>query len=356
MALQYNYGICTNRDMDGEGNPCPLCTNKEKQKVMSTHDFVCRECGEKLTKVGGGPGDDGKWKYVAIAAGAVALIGGGGYGIYSVMGKSSPEGIVLNHTEKTLFVGDKDTLKATITPEGCEGVFEWKTSKSGPLSVSADGVVTAEKEGNGKVRVLLEGVDGIKAVCEYTVKAKDGADGEQPGGADVKVDELKAEVSSVVLTSGETQQLKVNVQPATSTATVAWQTSDASVATVSDTGLLTALKTGKATVTATAGDKSCTVSVAVAAEKVPAGGGKTTTVKNGVGRVSLGYGSYYGELKNGVPHGHGTITYSKYTRIVNSKDFYAQRGDKFEGEFRNGKISGGIGYWHHDGDITTVRP
>lgn len=295
MALQYNYGICTNRDMDGEGNPCPLCTSKEKQKVMSTHDFVCRECGEKLTKVVGDPGGDGKWKYVAIAAGAVAVLGGGGYGLYSAFGKSSPEGIMLNHTQKTLFVGEKDTLKATITPEGCEGKLAWKTSMDGTLTV-ADGIVTANKEGKGNVRVVLEGEDGIKAVCEYTVKVKD---------------------ERVV------EPVGVDDTPVESTAT---------------------------------GDKSNTVSVKVADKKKGGDGGGSKVVKDGVGRVSLGYGSYYGELKNGVPHGHGTITYTRSTRIVNSKDFQAQSGDKFEGEFRNGKISGGMGYWYHNGDITAVKP
>ena len=296
MALQYNYGICTNRDMDGEGNPCPLCTSKEKQKVMSTHDFVCRECGEKLTKVVGDPGGDGKWKYVAIAAGAVAVLGGGGYGLYSAFGKSSPEGIMLNHTQKTLFVGEKDTLKATITPEGCEGKLAWKTSMDGTLTV-ADGIVTANKEGKGNVRVVLEGEDGIKAVCEYTVKVKDERVVEPVGVDDTSVE---------------------------STAT---------------------------------GDKGSTEGVKVADKnKNKGGGGGPKVVKDGVGRVNLGYGSYYGELKNGVPHGHGTITYTRSTRIVNSKDFQAQRGDKFEGEFRNGKISGGMGYWYHNGDITAVRP
>lgn len=296
MALQYNYGICTNRDMDGEGNPCPLCTSKEKQKVMSTHDFVCRECGEKLTKVVGDPGGDGKWKYVAIAAGAVAVLGGGGYGLYSAFGKSSPEGIMLNHTQKTLFVGEKDTLKATITPEGCEGKLTWKTSMDGKLSVE-DGIVTANKEGKGNVRVVLEGEDGIKAVCEYTVKVKDERVVEPVGVDDTSVE---------------------------STAT---------------------------------GDKGSTEGVKVADKnKNKGGGGGSKVVKDGVGRVNLGYGSYYGELKNGVPHGHGTITYTRSTRIVNSKDFQAQRGDKFEGEFRNGKISGGMGYWYHNGDITAVKP
>ena len=79
-------------------------------------------------------------------------------------------------------------------------------------------------------------------------------------------------------------------------------------------------------------------------------------VKNGSGSVNLGYGKYVGELKDGKPHGHGTITYTKSHQIVSSKDFLANPGDKFEGEFRDGRISGGIGYWYHDGDITAIKP
>ena len=79
-------------------------------------------------------------------------------------------------------------------------------------------------------------------------------------------------------------------------------------------------------------------------------------VKNGAGSVNLGYGKYVGDLKDGKPHGHGTITYTKSHQIVSSKDFVANPGDKFEGEFRDGRISGGIGYWYHDGDITAIKP
>lgn len=79
-------------------------------------------------------------------------------------------------------------------------------------------------------------------------------------------------------------------------------------------------------------------------------------VKNGSGSVNLGYGKYVGDLKDGKPHGHGTITYTKSHQIISSKDFVANPGDKFEGEFRDGRISGGIGYWYHDGDITAIKP
>lgn len=76
---------------------------------------------------------------------------------------------------------------------------------------------------------------------------------------------------------------------------------------------------------------------------------------NGRGKVNLGYGIYEGDLKNGQPHGYGTITYTQQHKIVSSKDFIANPGDTFEGDFRDGRISG-QGYWTHDGNQTVVKP
>ena len=84
-------------------------------------------------------------------------------------------------------------------------------------------------------------------------------------------------------------------------------------------------------------------------------GGKDES-KGGVrkGAVNPPYGSYTGDLKNGKPHGYGTINYTVIHRIVSSKDFVANPGDTFEGEFRDGQISG-IGYWKHDGNTTAIK-
>lgn len=79
-------------------------------------------------------------------------------------------------------------------------------------------------------------------------------------------------------------------------------------------------------------------------------------IKDGYGTVNLGYGVYTGDLKNGKPHGHGRIKYSQRHKIVNSKDFVANPGDEFEGDFRDGRVSGGIGYWYHDGNQTAIKP
>lgn len=75
----------------------------------------------------------------------------------------------------------------------------------------------------------------------------------------------------------------------------------------------------------------------------------------GRGTIKLSYGSYTGDLKNGKPHGYGVITYTKSQKIVPSKKFVANPGDKFEGDFRDGKISG-LGYWIHEGNKTVVKP
>ena len=76
----------------------------------------------------------------------------------------------------------------------------------------------------------------------------------------------------------------------------------------------------------------------------------------GRGTVDLGYGIYTGELKNGVPHGHGVIKYTQKHKIVSSKDFVANPGDEFEADFRDGRVSGNIGYWSHDGNKTAIKP
>ena len=68
--------------------------------------------------------------------------------------------------------------------------------------------------------------------------------------------------------TGQTQQLTATLTPAESTDTVSWSSSNTSVATVSDTGLVTGVALGSATITATAGNVSATCSVLISAVTV----------------------------------------------------------------------------------------
>lgn len=86
-------------------------------------------------------------------------------------------------------------------------------------------------------------------------------------------------------------------------------------------------------------------------EKGPKDGGNSgpsPTSKN------LGYGKYEGAMKNGQPHGTGTIFYTTRHQVVPSKDIYAESGDYVTGQFRDGKLISG--HLHHkDGNQEFVQ-
>lgn len=90
---------------------------------------------------------------------------------------------------------------------------------------------------------------------------------------DVAVTEVKITSTVKEVTAGETIILKAEVLPADATnKTVTWTSSDATVATVKD-GVVTGVKAGEATITASAGGKNATVKVTVKAAAT--GGGET---------------------------------------------------------------------------------
>lgn len=298
-----NFGACAKADaneiiefpsMDVLGGtpPCPCC----KQNTLQ-EDIV----------------QPPVWpKYVAIAVGALVVLGGGGFGIYKALSPSHPKEVTLNHFEKTLFVGDKDTLRATLSPTKSEGTLEWKTSNHEVLVVD-DGIVTALKEGEGKIRVSVKDVDGVEAICEYTIEEKK---------EDKPEDVLSTEeVDSLI--KGQAELINKPERPSH----------------VKPVNPPTKPVIGKPA------QKPTTNKPAQ----------KPATSKP-VSGINLGYGVYRGETLNGKPHGHGVITFKRTHRLISSKDYIAEPGDKYEGEFRNGQISGGMGYLYHDGDIIGVKP
>ena len=150
----------------------------------------------------------------------------------------------------------------------------------------------------------------------------------------VQMESLSIDAKDFSLPLGQTKQLKAKAEPLGHDETIFWK----------------GVKEGSANVIAQGDLSGKTASVTVTITPAPAKSNPN------YGTVNLGYGTYTGDLKGGKPHGHGTIVYSTSHKIVNSADYYASRGDKFEGDFRDGRISGGMGYWYHDGDITAINP
>ncbi len=162
-------------------------------------------------------------------------------------------GVTLSATASELKVGETLALTATVAPENT-------TDKS--VTWTSDNTAVATVDAAGKVTAVGLGVANITATCGKV-------------SATCKVTVVKTPVTSVTLdkttlslTEGDNATLTATVAPANATEkTVTWTSSDETVATVKD-GVVTAVKGGTATITATADGKSATCVVTVEAKTI----------------------------------------------------------------------------------------
>ncbi len=80
--------------------------------------------------------------------------------------------VSLKGTKKTLKVGAKYTLKATVkATKGANKKLDWSSSKSSVATVSSKGVVTAKKAGTATITVMS--TDGTKKKDTFKITVKD---------------------------------------------------------------------------------------------------------------------------------------------------------------------------------------
>lgn len=146
--------------------------------------------------------------------------------------------ITLSQYQCALKIGDKCTIRA-ITPPGLKPT--WRSSDSSVASVNSSGRIVAKKHGTA---VITAKVRGIEASCKVTVLKTT----------------LVINTRSVTLEPGQTAHLYAG----TSTDTVVkWSSSNTSVATINENGVITAKKAGTAIITATADSTNVTCKVTV---------------------------------------------------------------------------------------------
>ena len=152
-------------------------------------------------------------------------------------------GVTLSKTELTLNKGQSAKLFVTVEPNDFTDATKWKTSDSAVATIADDGTVKAVGVGTATVSFIA---GNTKASCTVTVL--------QP------VTRLSFTKSSHELDGGDTVQLAVNISPEdAANKDIVFSSSDESVATVDQAGLVTALKKGTATITVAAQDGSgCT--------------------------------------------------------------------------------------------------
>lgn len=151
--------------------------------------------------------------------------------------------IVLNKTTASLEKKDKLQLTATKNPTHTTDTnsIKWSSTDSSVASVDKNGLVTANKNGKSTITASL---GNISASCEVVVGTK------QTG---VKIKDVDG---SDEIIKGKTKKYVAVVIPedATNAFAINWSSSDTEIATVSETGEVTAIKDGKTTITATSGE------------------------------------------------------------------------------------------------------
>ena len=81
----------------------------------------------------------------------------------------SPTYITLDKSELTLYVGETDTLTATIHPEGTSGNVQWTSNDPSVASVTEMGFITAHTAGTTLV-TATETISGASASCRVSVQ------------------------------------------------------------------------------------------------------------------------------------------------------------------------------------------
>lgn len=152
--------------------------------------------------------------------------------------------VTLNQTSLSLVEGESSTLTATVTPTNATNkAVTWSSSNTSVATVSTSGVVKAKAAGS--VTITVKTSDGNKtATCAVTVSA-----------ATVPVTSVSLDKTSLSMTVGETQTLTATVYPSNATnKAMSWSSSNSSIASVSSSGVITALSDGTATITVTTDD------------------------------------------------------------------------------------------------------
>ena len=169
--------------------------------------------------------------------------------------------VSLNKNNLTLDVGKSETLTATITPSNATNQnVTWESSDSnGIVTISPDtadsknATITATGAGTTTIKAT---VDGKSAECSVTVKAP----------TTIPVTGVSLNKASTTLTVGDTETLTATVAPEDATnKAVTWSSNDSTVATVDESGKVTAVAPGEATITVTTeyGSKIATCTVIV---------------------------------------------------------------------------------------------
>ena len=166
--------------------------------------------------------------------------------------KVMPAGVTVAESKVTLAIGKTYTISAYVAPSSAaDKALTYKTSNTTVARVDQGGTVTAVREGTAVITITT--VNGKTATC--TINVTDGT---------VPVTDISLNKDSLTITEGGNEKLVAILTPAeASEADISWDSTNPAVAAVDKNGLVTGVKSGTATITAWAGNKTATCKVTV---------------------------------------------------------------------------------------------
>ena len=226
----------------------PVGSSVQLEAAVSPEDYICHISWKSsdtsvLRVLSNG-------KVVAVGQGEAVITASIGEATSSVTitvtgeqpGESGLTGVSLDRYTLTLYAGEEaEQLTATLKPEGTEATIRWTSSNQTAATVSQDGKVTPLSAG---VTVVTAAAGDYRASCIVTVQPKR-----------VRVTGIRFDEQTHTLMMGSTVTLQPIIAPDDATVkNLTWVSSDEQTATVSRTGIVTALSVGETTITATTVD------------------------------------------------------------------------------------------------------
>ena len=155
------------------------------------------------------------------------------------------ESITLDKSEISLEVTQTAELTATVLPVyTTDKTVFWLSSNDAVATVDENGLVTAIAVGEAIITATTADGSNLSATCKVTVEP-------------TLAESITLSQTEISLKTTETATLVATILPElTTNKTVAWKSSDESIATVDTNGLVTAIAVGEAIITATTNDGS----------------------------------------------------------------------------------------------------
>ncbi len=234
--------------------------------------------------------------------------------------------VILDKDTLALTVGGATgSLKATVNPEGASDKTVTWTSSDETVATVVDGVVTGLKAGTATITATSNDDDTKFASCEVTVTF-------------INVESISMDETASV-TTGSTITLTPTFNPSdASDKTVTWTSSDETVATV-ENGVVTGLKAGTVTITATTNDgaktATCTVTVKQLITITPSQASSSNPYvlsgETGLKLTSM-YNWYYFKLELGTGYYNVKAANYQYSRIGKYDPYTNERPSSYTDE------------------------